>query len=145
MNVKVMQVAPGDVVAMWPVVGELLQKAYDADPVGCADTSLDQLKALLVAGVQRLLIAVRDEASIVCVCTVAPVYYPNASVAFVTAAGGRFGTDERVQEAFRNWARRSGFTRIQAQVRPSVARLAVRRGYTEIGRIVDFDLGKVQA
>lgn len=142
---NVMQVAHGDVVPLWPVVGPLLQRAYDADPVGCSDTSLEQLKALLVAGVQRLLVVADEAGEIVCACTVSAVFLPNASIAFVTSAGGRFATDAHVQSQFRQWCIRSGFTRIQAQVRPSMARLMARVGYGEIGRVVDFDLMETPA
>lgn len=139
MSISVQQVAPGDVVVLWPVVSPLLQRAYDADPEGCSDTSLDQLKALLVSGLQRLLVGV-ENGEVICAATISPVYLPNASVAFITCAGGRGATDKQVQEQFRALCVRSGFTKIQWQGRPAMARMARRCGYREFARLVDFDL-----
>lgn len=135
-DVKVYQVERGEIVALWPRVEPWLSEAFKIYPV---EYTLDQLKALLVVGAQTLLVAVANE-RVVGAATIAPVLFPNESVAFITALGGVAVSSEDVFNQLRDWCRSKGHTCIRGTVRKSVARLYGRLGFKETLRVIEVKI-----
>ena len=130
------EVGRHDVVKLWPQVEALLAMAFD---VTSPEFSLDQLKTMIVAGQQILLVAA-GENGIVGAATISPVYYPNETVAVVTCLGGRMVSDHKTFSQLRAWCETKSFTLIRGYVRESVSRLYHRLGFKETARVIDFDL-----
>ncbi len=130
-------VIPQHVVALWPQVAPFLERAFVHS---AGEYSLEQLKAMLVSGRQHLLVFVGDDQSLHGALTIATESYPNACVAFITAAGGRgIVTQENFTRLF-EWCRSRGYTTIRAASFASVCRLWRRFGGREIYRIVEMGL-----
>lgn len=133
---EIVQIPPHHVVAQWPRVEHFLAEAMTHSAGEC---SLDQLKALLTSGQQTLLV-VANNGEISGAITLATESYPNFSVAFVTAVGGKaIACRENFEQLFA-WCKAHGYTHIRGAAYESVARLWRRFGAREIYRTVEIEL-----
>lgn len=133
----IVQVPPSQVVATWPMIEGYLGRALEH---AAGEYTLDQLKVFLVEGKHALLISVEEDV-ITGAAAVVPVNYPNASVAFISAIGGRLIANRILFGQLCNWCRNQGFTCIRGACFESVARLWKQRfGMGEIYRIVEMKL-----
>lgn len=133
---RLQPVFPQHVVALWPQVEPLLAEAFKHS---AGEYSLDQLKAFLTSGQQQLLI-VLDGDKIKGAATIATESFPNASIAFVTAVGGRAIANPDNFQQLQEWCRSRGYTRIRGAAFESIARLWRRFGAVEIYRTVEIKL-----
>lgn len=133
----IVQVPPSQVVATWPTIEKYLTAALQRS---AGEYSVEQLKVFLVEGKHALLISVEDDV-VTGAATVAPQYYPNASVAFITALGGHLITSRILFSQLCNWCRDQGFTSIRGACSDSVARLFHQRvNMNVIYQIVEMKL-----
>lgn len=130
------RIPPHQVVAVWPKVEPFLAAAFEHS---AGEYSVEQLRVFLTSGLQVLLAFVEDgEAHGALV--VATESYPNFSVAFVVAVGGRaLVTDDNRDKLFA-WCRANGYTHIRGAAYESIARLWQRIGAREIYRMVEIEL-----
>jgi hypothetical protein len=84
--------------------------------------STEQLKVMLVNGLQTLLVA-DDNGEFKGAATIAFENYPNDRIAFVTAIGGRMIANQEIWRQFENWCRANGCTKVRGFAFESVARL----------------------
>jgi len=136
--VRVEQVNPNHVVAIWPKIEPMLARAM-AHSAG--EYTLEQLKVYLVSGMQHLLVFVDDGAGTIAgALTVATESYPNKCVAFVTSiAGNAIAADENFQQ-FKSWCVSRGYTDIRGGAFDAVARLWRKFNAKEIYRVVEIPL-----
>lgn len=129
-------VHPQHVVALWPEVEGFLEAAFEHS---AGEYTVEQLRVFLVEGRQTLIVLV-DETGIHGAVAIATETYPNATVAFVTAVGGKaIACRENFEQLFA-WCRERGYTRIRGAAYESVARLWRRFGAQEIYRTVEITL-----
>ncbi|MBK9497419.1 MAG: hypothetical protein IPO08_23435 [Xanthomonadales bacterium] len=134
---KLEYIHPHHVVSVWPRVEKMLA---DAIAFSGGEYSADQLKVLLVTGHQVLLIAL-DGDDVAGAVTVASECYPNVTVAFITAIGGRLISDADLFSQLKAWCLQRGYTRIRGLARESVARLWRQKfKFYEISRVVEVSL-----
>lgn len=129
------RIPPHQVVAVWPKVEKYLADAFEHS---AGEYSLDQLRVFLTMGAQYLLAWTEDGEAHGAIA-IASESYPNFSVAFVTAIGGRDIAGEKF-ELLANWCKANGFTHIRGAAFDSVARLWRRVGAREIYRMVEIEL-----
>ena len=121
----------------WPLVEGYLQAVFDKTP-HTVDYTLEHLKAYLIQGSQVLLVVVDDKGVIHGAGTLQWVMFPGHRVAFLTTVGGRFIVSKENHDELTRWVQVHGGTKIQAGVRPSVARLLKQKaGYTPKYEIVE--------
>jgi len=129
-------VHPHHIASIWPSVEGFLA---DAMTHSAGEYNLDQLKAMLAAGSQTLLVLV-GEKGICGAASVATENYPNACIAFVTAIGGRAIAKPEYFALIADWLRAQGYTAIRGAAFEAVARLWRRFNATEIYRVVEIPL-----
>lgn len=133
---EIERIPPHQVVAVWPKVENFLASAFEHS---AGEYSLDQLRAFLTSGLQVLLAFVEDGVAHGAIA-IASESYPNYSIAFVTAVGGRaLVTDDNRDKLFA-WCKANGYTHIRGAAYESVARLWQRIGAREIYRMVEIKL-----
>lgn len=133
---KVHHVNPQYVAAIWPKVGDFIANALKYSG---GEYSADQLKVMLVDGSQNLLVA--DDGEIKGAAAVQIIRYPNDTVAFVTAIGGKLITSPDMFNQLTEWAKSQGCTKIQGAARESIERLwRIKFGFSERYRIVEKTL-----
>lgn len=133
---EIQQILPWQVVSTWPRIERYLAAAFEHS---AGEYSLEQLRCFLTSGIQILLV-VKDGEEIHGAVTIATESYPNASVAFVTAVGGKaIANPENFAQLFA-WCKSRGFTRIRGAAFEQVARLWRRFGAKEIYRTVEITL-----
>lgn len=137
MNLAVQFVPPDYVNQTWHRVEPFLAKSMS---FGRDEYTLDQLKVLILNGSQTLLVAVDESGDIHGAATVAFINYPNHRVAFITAIGGRLITNEDTFAQLRIYLITQGATKIQANVRPVMAKFSKRYGFNEIAALVEVKL-----
>lgn len=133
---RVEQIHPNHVVALWPQVENLLGGALEH---AAGEYTLDQLKAMLVSGAQALLVS-HDESGVTGATTVETCRFPNKTIAYVTAIGGRGIATPEAFAQLKAWCQNNGHTHIRGAVFESIARLWKRFEAKEIYRIVEIDL-----
>lgn len=133
---EIERIPPHQVVAAWPKVEKFLVSAFEHS---AGEYSADQLRAFLTSGMQILLAFVEDGEAHGAI-VIASESFPNMSVAFVVAVGGRaLVTDDNRDKLFA-WCRTNGYTHIRGAAYESVARLWQRLGAKEIYRMVEIEL-----
>lgn len=137
MNLNVQFVPVNYVNQIWLKVEPFLAKSMS---FGRDEYTLDQLKVLILDGSQVLLVAIDEDGGIHGAATVAFVNYPNHRVAFITAIGGRLITNEDTFAQLRLYFVTQGATKIQANVRPVMAKFSKRYGFNEIAALVEVKL-----
>ena len=104
---------------LWPKVKDMLEAALTHS---AGEYNADQLKVMLVNGLQVLLIAERD-GKIYGAATIHFENYPNDRIAFMTAIGGRMIANQDCWQQFLDWARANGCTKVRGAAFEAVARL----------------------
>jgi hypothetical protein len=137
MNLTVQLVPINYVNQTWPRVESFLAKSMS---FGRDEYTLDQLKVLILNGSENLLVAVDEDGNIHGAATVAFINHPNHRVAFITAIGGRLITNEDTFAQLRIYFITQGATKIQANVRPVMAKFSKRYGFNEIAALVEVKL-----
>jgi hypothetical protein len=103
----------------WPSVEGMLSNALRHS---AGEYNMDQLKSMLVMGVQHLLVA-DDGEQVRGAATIAFENYPNDRIAFVTAIGGRMIANMEIWKQFEDWCKSNGCTKVRGFAFDSVARL----------------------
>ena len=106
---------------IWPIVGPMLKAACDV-AIGELDCTLEQLKGQLNAGIQALLVAIKDD-QIIGAASIGVYTNPNHRVAILTATGGRGITNPEVMNQVVAWAKSQGATKIRAHASGARIRL----------------------
>lgn len=116
-------VEPKFVNVIWDKVEPLLNSALvrHSDAI-----NIDQLRVLLTQGKEILAIGIDEFGIISSAFAINLLVYPNYTVAFTTALGGK--TSKELYEQYSEWARQQGASRIQGLAPESVGRLW-RRAY----------------
>lgn len=133
---KVEHVHPNHVVKIWPQVEPFLTAALVH---GQQEYSVDQLKVFLVSGAQALLVA-HDDQGIKGAATIETCRFPNATIAFITAIGGRGIANKDAFSQLKAWCTNAGFTAIRGATFESAAQLWKRFESKEIYRVVEIKL-----
>ena len=133
---RVEQVHPNHIVSIWHKVEPFLARALAR---GQHEYTVDQLKVMLVSGMQTLLIAYND-LGVSGAATIETCRFPNATVAFITAIGGRGIANQDAFGQLKEWCKQHGHTAIRGAAFPSVARLWEQFGSKEIYRTVEIGL-----
>lgn len=137
MNLTI-QYVPTDYVAQsWSEVERFLA---DAIQHGTDDYNVDQLKAMVCTGQQLLLVAVDESMKVHGAATISFINYPNHRVAFITTIGGKLITNADTFQQFRRVLGLQGATKIQGAVRPSMAKLSKKYGFSEVAALVEVKL-----
>lgn len=116
----------------WPLVKDFLEEALvkgHAFPDESRLYTTEHILQFLASGQWVLFVAVDEEAKIHGCCSVSFLNYPLHRVAFVTAYGGEFVTNEEVMDQFKQIVKSYGATKIQALCRKSMVRLLERFGF----------------
>ena len=104
---------------VWPKVEPMLDRAMKHS---AGEYNNDQLKVMLVNGLQTLLVA-QDGDEIVGATTIAFENYPNDRIAFVTSIGGYMIANQDCWKQFEAWCKSMGCTKVRGFAFESVARL----------------------
>lgn len=121
----------------WPLVEEFLLEAFE---YGTDDYNIDQLKAMVCTGQQQLIVAVDTDGNVKGAATVSYVNYPNHRVAFITNIGGRLITNAATFQQLGRVLGLQGATKIQGVVRPAMAKLCKKYGFSEVAALVEVKL-----
>ena len=104
------------------------------------DYTVDQMKLLVCTGQQMLLVAVDEDNQVHGATTVSFINYPNDRVAFITTMGGKLITGKDNFPQLCRVLRLQGATKIQGAVRPSMAKLSKKYGFSEVAALVEIKL-----
>jgi hypothetical protein len=137
MNLEIQYVPTEHVAQSWGQVEKFLA---DALKHGTDDYNIDQLKAMTCMGNQLLLVAVDEESKVHGAATISFINYPNHRVAFITAIGGKLITGADTFQQLRRVLGLQGATKIQGAVRPSMAKLSRKYGFSEVAALVEVKL-----
>lgn len=132
------QAVPIEYAAMsWPYAEPFIEKAI---PYSNGDFTIDQLKSMVLTGQKLMLVLTDGDGAMHGAGTVAFMNNPNDRVALITTAGGRLitGSEEFSQMCF--ILRQRGATKIQSFVRPSMAKLLKKHGFSEVAALVEVRL-----
>lgn len=143
MSLKVVPVGVNYIQQTWPFVKQFVEdaltKGYDFPDESRLYTAQHVLQ-YLVSGQWVLLVAMDEEAKIHGACVVSFINYPLHRVAFVTAYGGAFISNDEVMEQFKNIMKSSGATKIQAFCRDSMVRLLKKFDFEPRNTLVEVML-----
>lgn len=135
---QVQIVHPDHIYSVWDKVEPLIQASLD---VGFGYATIDQVKLMLVKGIQTLLIAVDENNDIAGALAVEFVNYPNERVVFLAELGGKAVVDQSVLDQVEEWARQNGATRMCAWADDVHARLyKIKLGFTTARHVVEKKL-----
>lgn len=137
MSLTIQYVPTERVAQSWDQVEKFLA---DALKHGTDDYNIDQLKAMACMGQQLLLVAVDDSMKVHGAATISFINYPNHRVAFITAVGGKLITGADTFQQLRRVLGLQGATKIQGAVRPSMAKLIKKHGFSEVAALVEVKL-----
>lgn len=84
--------------------------------------SAEHLKVYVIKGMQSLLVAIEDD-EIHGAATVEWTTFPNETIAFITAVGGKMLANKEVLQQVEDWAKQNGATMIRGACFESVAKL----------------------
>ena len=119
---------------MWPHLEPFITLTIEES--GIHEYSAEQFKVRLIDGAWMALVAVDDDNKIQGAAVVNFFNRPDARVGFIVAIGGRLITSPDTVEQLKNFMRQHGATRIEGNVRDSVAKLLARYGFKEKYRVV---------
>ena len=120
--------------------GQVEKFLADALKHGTDDYNIDQLKGMVCAGQQLLLVAVDEDLKVHGAATISFINYPNHRVAFITAIGGKLITGPDTFQQLCRVLGLQGATKIQGAVRPSMAKLCKKYGFNEVAALVEIKL-----
>ena len=119
-------------------IWNLIEKyIIDAQQYDSGDYTVDQIKVYLTTGQWILVIALDEQDVIHGAMTLSFLNYPNDRVAFATSTGGKFIVNKDILKQLKAIVKQMGATKIQAAVRPSMARLLSRTDFYERYMIVE--------
>ena len=95
---------------------------------------------MVCAGQQLLLVAVDEDLKVHGAATISFINYPNHRVAFITAIGGKLITGPDTFQQLCRVLGLQGATKIQGAVRPSMAKLSKKYGFSEVAALVEVKL-----
>jgi hypothetical protein len=121
---------------IWPEVEQYVAAAQE---FSSDDYTVEQVKTLVLTGVWNLLVATEEDK--LCGAVVMAVSNsPNNRVAFIVTMGGKNIVSVDSINQIKEIAVTLGATVLEGAVRESVARLAVKVGFTEKCRLVVINL-----
>jgi hypothetical protein len=132
MGLSVHKVDGKQVHRVWPLVEHFLDDALASSPnypSWYKNYNTEQLQVFLANGAWSLYVWVDEENTIRGACTVSYLNYPLHRVAFITACGGSFITNQESFAKLKELLKAQGATKIQAYCRESAARLFGRLGF----------------
>lgn len=132
MSLDVRVVSTSYVHQTWPLVKNFIDDALvkgHAFPNESRLYTTEHVLQYLASGQWILIVAVDDERKIRGCCVISLINYPLHRVAFVTAYGGEFISNDEVMDQFKQIVRSYGATKIQALCRDSMIRLLSRFGF----------------
>jgi len=112
----------------WPLVEKYIAAAQEFDG---EDYTVEQIKVYLATGQWLLVVAVDEQGAIHGAMTITFINYPNDRVAFITSTGGKLIINKDSLMQLKAIVQQMGATKIQAAVRPSMAKLLGRTGFYE--------------
>lgn len=131
-------VAPNNVYGVWDDIEDYLDASIN---VGNGDCTLEQLKLLLVKGVQTLLVSVNEDKKINGAMTVEFLNHPNARVMFITALGGSGIVNNETFSQVESWAKLQGATKVSAWAQEAQARLyKIKANFETVRMVVEKEL-----
>ena len=128
MTLLIRAVPVQNVAQAWPLVEKYITDAQQYDT---EDYTVEQIKVYLSLGQWVLIVAVDEEGVIHGAMTVTFINYPNHRVAFITSTGGKLIISKDSLAQLKAIVQQMGATKVQAAVRPSMARLLGRTGFYE--------------
>ena len=128
MNLTIRPISIQYISQIWPLVEKYIAAAEEFDG---EDYTVAQIKVYLTTGQWILVVAVDEQGAIHGAMTITFINYPNDRVAFVTSTGGKLIINEDSLTQLKAIVQQMGATKIQAAVRPSMAKLLSRTGFYE--------------
>lgn len=119
---------------IWNLVEKYIAASQQYDG---QDYTVDQIKVYLTLGHWVLVVAVDEQGGINGAMTISFINYPNDRVAFVTSTGGRLIINQDSLKQLKAIVQQMGATKVQAAVRPSMAKLLKRTNFYERYTIVE--------
>lgn len=136
--VTVKIVAPNNVYGVWADIESYLNASINTNTGSC---TLDQLKLLLVQGVQTLLVGTNENDKIVGAMTVEFINEPNDRVMLISNLGGHQIVNKETFDQVEHWARQNGATKARALAQEAQARLyKIKSDFNTVRMIVEKDL-----
>ena len=131
---QIQLVSPDFVCNLW----DKIEPFFDASfKYSNDDYNVDQIKMLLVNGVQKLLIAVENN-NIIGASAVEFINYPNQRVLHITSMGGKALIEPDMIKQFEDWAKSQGATKIRAFAQDAQARLyKIKMGLNIVTHVVE--------
>jgi hypothetical protein len=121
---------------IWP---EVEQYVVMAQEFSSDEYTVEQAKTLVLTGVWNLLVAT-DDNKICGAVVMALSNRPNDRVAFIVTMGGKNIVSVDSINQIKEIAVKLGATVLEGAVRESVARLAIKAGFTEKCRLIEVKL-----
>jgi hypothetical protein len=121
---------------LWPEVEQYVSMAQE---FASDEYTVDQVKTLVLTGVWNLLVAT-EENKLVGAVILAVTNRPNDRVAFIVTMGGKNILNADGINQIKEIAVRLGATVLEGAVRESVARLAIKAGFTEKCKLIEVKL-----
>ena len=125
---------------LWPEIEQYVSMAQE---FSSDEYTVEQVKTLVLTGVWNLLVATRENKF--CGAVVMAVSNrPNDRAAFIVTMGGKNIVSVDSINQIKEIAVKLGATVLEGAVRESVARLAVKAGFTEKCRLIEVKLWEKQ-
>jgi hypothetical protein len=121
---------------IWPEVEQYVKMAHE---FAADEYTVEQVKTLVLTGVWNLLVATKEN-NLCGAVVMAVSNSPNNRVAFIVTMGGKNIVSVDSINQIKEIAVTLGATVLEGAVRESVARLAVKVGFTEKCRLVVINL-----
>jgi hypothetical protein len=121
---------------LWP---EIEQYVAMAQEFSSDEYTVDQVKTLVLTGVWNLLVAT-EENKFCGAVVMAVSNRPNDRAAFIVTMGGKNMVNVDGINQIKEIAVKLGATVLEGAVRESVARLAIKAGFTEKCRLIEVKL-----
>lgn len=121
---------------LWPEVEQYVSMAQE---FASDEYTVDQVKTLVLTGVWNLLVAT-EENKLIGAVILAVTNRPNDRVAFIVTMGGKNILNTDGINQIKEIAVRMGATVLEGAVRESVARLAIKAGFTEKCKLIEVKL-----
>jgi hypothetical protein len=121
---------------LWPEVEKYVAAAQEFSP---DEYTVEQVKTLVLTGVWNLLVATEED-KLCGAVVLAVTNRPNDRAAFIVTMGGKNILNVDGINQIKEIAVKMGATVLEGAVRESVARLAVKAGFTEKYKLIEVKL-----
>jgi len=124
----------------WPHVEKYLEVSQNEGmpyPESAKSYNIDHIRMYLASGQWMLLIAADEENKIHGAMTISFIDYPLHRIAFVTATGGKFITNEETLKQLKETVKFYGATKLQAYCRDSMVRYLKRLDFEPRNTLVE--------